>query len=871
MNINISYDPGTAATGTAFDAAVNEVVAILDELFTNNITVNIQFGFGTLNGAAVGAGDLGQSIWNQAYTASYSAFHSALSASGDIVPTTNPFGAAAIVASSAEMKALGLIGASATIDGYVGIGTLVGTGASWAYPGATSVGGTQYDIMGVLLHEITEDLGRTSWEGHGGAYSVMDLFRYVGTSGAHTIDTAAGGTGSTAYFSTNGGLTNLGTWNNDGTNGDDLGDWKNPGPGPNDSFNGVGSPGSFANPSTSDILLMQALGYTGAASLYAVTDLTISSTVAVAPTFYRGTDPNLLFQYINTASPDSFDVKAALSNSLVHLGDGNNTIDFSGIGGTNVAIAGNGNNTFIGGSGNDTMTGGSGTNTFTAGSGIDVMNGGSGTNIFNGGSGTSVMGGGSGTNVFNYGAGTTTITATGSNNTFVGNALSTFAETMVGGTGINIFESGNGPDTMAGGVGANTYIFTAGSPAAEKTDTITNFHPTTDTFDVVGETVSKLIVWSPSANAIEVQYGVAQGNWAFNSYVLAQNVGASLFTIHDYANLANALSGNDANGFVYISAAMNPGAYTFTSEIQQFDANSNLQIFTVNNKDGTHTSTAFDTTNVQAWATKTDNYDTSSHLASESLTNHDGTSSTEYFDVANANTWATSTNSFDAAHNLTSQSIVNHDSTSLIIYYDPTDIQTWTSSNNNFDASHHLTTQTVIADNGTTTIVSYDTSMNITAESITTADGATINTYFDVNNLYSWSTSVTSYDAAHNLIGQIITQDNGTSIAIYYDPTNAYNWTTSTNSFDAAHNLITQNIALDDGTTSIISFDVNNASNWKTFTNNYDTAHNLTNQYELFNDNTATLIVYDVAHTYAWNTATYSYDSLGHITNVVYA
>ena len=65
MIINISYDTGTSTSGnTSFDAAVNKVVAILDELFTNNITVNIQFGWGTLQGVAVSAGDLGGSVRN---------------------------------------------------------------------------------------------------------------------------------------------------------------------------------------------------------------------------------------------------------------------------------------------------------------------------------------------------------------------------------------------------------------------------------------------------------------------------------------------------------------------------------------------------------------------------------------------------------------------------------------------------------------------------------------------------------------------------------------------------------------------------------------------------------------------------------------
>ena len=73
----------------------------------------------------------------------------------------------------------------------------------------------------------------------------------------------AGGSGSTAYFSINNGATNLGTWNNNPSNGD-LGDWypAGPAPGGNDAANDYGSSGVLSTFSTSDITLMQAIGWT---------------------------------------------------------------------------------------------------------------------------------------------------------------------------------------------------------------------------------------------------------------------------------------------------------------------------------------------------------------------------------------------------------------------------------------------------------------------------------------------------------------------------------------------------------------------------------------------------------------------------------
>src|SRR5664280_1907312 len=91
-------------------------------------------------------------------------------------------------------------------------------------------------------------------------YAPMDLFRFT-SSGARSV--AAGGSGSTAYFSIDNGTTNLGTWNNNPGNGD-LGDWYPSGPaaGGNDAANDYSSSGIVNAFSASDITNMQAIGWT---------------------------------------------------------------------------------------------------------------------------------------------------------------------------------------------------------------------------------------------------------------------------------------------------------------------------------------------------------------------------------------------------------------------------------------------------------------------------------------------------------------------------------------------------------------------------------------------------------------------------------
>ena len=102
-------------------------------------------------------------------------------------------------------------------------------------------------------------MGRVALDGDGG-YSPMDLYRY---SAPGVRDTTTGGAGSTAYFSLDNGTTNLGTWNNQPSNGD-LGDWYPQGPasGGNDAFNDYSNPGVINAMSSADITLMEAIGWT---------------------------------------------------------------------------------------------------------------------------------------------------------------------------------------------------------------------------------------------------------------------------------------------------------------------------------------------------------------------------------------------------------------------------------------------------------------------------------------------------------------------------------------------------------------------------------------------------------------------------------
>ncbi len=207
----------------------------------------------------VSSGDIGESYENNENIANYAATRNVLlsenAPGASTLPSSSP-DPGNLYMGSAEAKAFGFLGASSTLDGSVGISA----NTAWDYSATATPTANQYYLVGVLEHEISEIMGRVSDLGTGGEYTVTDLYRY---SSPGVRDLTTGGKGSTAYFSINNGTTNLGSWNNQISNGD-LGDWypQGPGPGGNDAYNDYSNPGVINSVSPTDILLMQALGWT---------------------------------------------------------------------------------------------------------------------------------------------------------------------------------------------------------------------------------------------------------------------------------------------------------------------------------------------------------------------------------------------------------------------------------------------------------------------------------------------------------------------------------------------------------------------------------------------------------------------------------
>jgi hypothetical protein len=270
--INITYDASVADAPAAFKSVVASVVQFYESEFTNPITLNINVGWGEVDGQSLGASDLGESeSFIEAF--SYSQIRNALianatSATQQAADGTLPASAPAngtYYLTLADATALGLISGSTTLDGYVGFDS----SATWTYNNSSGVPAGNYDLYGVVAHELSEVMGRISMLNSSSSYSDLDLFRYSSPGVRTFVGTQTG------YFSANGGTTNLNYFNSN-PNGD-FGDWATSAG--NDSYDAFSNSG-VVNPVTqADLTVMNVLGYNPAST---GTGPTVSSITATS-------------------------------------------------------------------------------------------------------------------------------------------------------------------------------------------------------------------------------------------------------------------------------------------------------------------------------------------------------------------------------------------------------------------------------------------------------------------------------------------------------------------------------------------------------------------------------------------------------------
>jgi Ca2+-binding RTX toxin-like protein len=430
--INVTFDSSVNSAPSGFVTQVNAAVQYLESLFNDPITVTIAVGYGEVGGTKLGSGALGES---ETYLSSYSYSQlvnamkadSTSASDASAIATllaTNPTGNGTFWVSTAEAKALGLAASSTSIDGYVGF-----TSASNAfdYNNADGVTAGQYDFYGVVLHELTEVMGRQTMDGQSFAgttgYEPLDLFHYSAPGTATFSGTQTG------YFSVDGGTTNLANFNTNSSG--DFGDWASTIP---DAMNAFGTPGVVEPMTSADITAMDILGWnlssssssppaptalpnftvsgaalndvtvsytlnnTGSAAaapsttgLYLSTDTTITSSDALLGTFSSpalgagGTDSESIGFSLPTNLKVGTYYLGVLADSTGQVSESSETDNASSV--IPIIVGNNSTNSLAGTSGNDTIFGLGGNDTISGGAGNDVLIGGTGNDTLTGGTG----------------------------------------------------------------------------------------------------------------------------------------------------------------------------------------------------------------------------------------------------------------------------------------------------------------------------------------------------------------------------------------------------------------------------------------------------------------------------------------------------
>jgi hypothetical protein len=262
LQFDLVWDASASSAPAGFTSAAIAAATYYTRMFSNPELITIDVGYGEAGGVAIGAGNVSQSQTNTMY-ATYASVRSALlgdsssssyqAHADSTLPATDPLPGFLFSVATAEAKAIGLRPANGTtVDGAVGLSSVL----PMDYDSPTNpVGSGQYDAIGAFEHEISEVMGRIGSVGQGrgsNIYTPLDLFRYASPGVRDSVFNETG-----AYFSIDGGVTNLGVYNNPAT-GADAGDWAKNVVG--DSY-GWARPGMSETVSPTDLVEDATLGY----------------------------------------------------------------------------------------------------------------------------------------------------------------------------------------------------------------------------------------------------------------------------------------------------------------------------------------------------------------------------------------------------------------------------------------------------------------------------------------------------------------------------------------------------------------------------------------------------------------------------------
>lgn len=279
--IDATYDPSLSSSAIT---TINQAISFYESAITTNVTAHIDF-----TNMSSGLGESVTFTDSVAYSSYYNSLIASATSANDhtaLVNTsgtanlaanaTNPVtGSSSIVLKNPLARAMGFFAPVGTLSSadtgslcnYTGDGCIGLNLAITNDPGKGTAGG--YNLLSVVEHEIDEILGLGSALPNGGGSAPADpapedLFRFSApgvrsfvTNNSVTDEACTGA--SKAYFSINGGTTNLASFNNC-ANGGDYGDWALNTGRVQDAYNTGGAPTlSLTSP---ELTALDVIGYT---------------------------------------------------------------------------------------------------------------------------------------------------------------------------------------------------------------------------------------------------------------------------------------------------------------------------------------------------------------------------------------------------------------------------------------------------------------------------------------------------------------------------------------------------------------------------------------------------------------------------------
>jgi Hint domain len=226
MTFNLEFITADSPT-TAFKNDIINAAKLLSAAIPDKVTVNLEIGFGELDGQALANGSAeGGALYGavESYAGVVNALKSRATA-GDANFNSLPSGASlqgytGVDVWGAELKTLGYVSATSTVDdGQAGFATDI----------------PNSEMVGVALHELSHAMGRTP----DADLDIMEMYRFSSVDDRLVQGFTSGVNASPSYFSVDGGVTKLADYGQNS----DPGDFANPNSGtprsnlsPDDSF-----------------------------------------------------------------------------------------------------------------------------------------------------------------------------------------------------------------------------------------------------------------------------------------------------------------------------------------------------------------------------------------------------------------------------------------------------------------------------------------------------------------------------------------------------------------------------------------------------------------------------------------------------------